>query len=180
MLFFIDETWQRIGGIEMGALGAVAIPEKAYNPFCREVFKWKQRVLGAKELSDAELKGSSLFAKSAFRRQEARGDSSMLEAADELFDSLEKYGASAFAVWTRDPALLTLRHPRSTFLSAPYRELLHDMRKALNANSDPQEAMGSLNLDQRAVRQDESTGCAIQNFMVRPRNWWVRTSPSAR
>ncbi len=29
MLFFIDESWQTVGGREIGALGGVVIPEPA-------------------------------------------------------------------------------------------------------------------------------------------------------
>jgi hypothetical protein len=36
VLFFIDETWQEIGGQEVAALGGVAIPQHGYNAFCRE------------------------------------------------------------------------------------------------------------------------------------------------
>jgi hypothetical protein len=66
MLFFIDESWQNIGGQEIGALGGVGIPEPLYNHFCRQVFAIKRDVLGAKELNDRELRGTSCFAKSAF------------------------------------------------------------------------------------------------------------------
>jgi len=63
LLFFIDESWQEIGGHEVGALGGVAIPEPEYNSFCREVFAIKRDELGARELSDCELKGNSCFAR---------------------------------------------------------------------------------------------------------------------
>lgn len=75
MLFFIDESWQNIGGQEIGALGGVGIPEPLYNHFCREVFAFKRDVLGAEELKDSELRGTSCFAKSAFRKREATGHS---------------------------------------------------------------------------------------------------------
>jgi len=50
MLFFVDESWQTLQGSDIGALGAVAIAQSEYNHFCREVFAWKSRLLGATEL----------------------------------------------------------------------------------------------------------------------------------
>lgn len=170
MLFFIDETWQEVGGVRIGGLGAVAIPQAKYNAFCREVFKWKGRVLRASELNDSELKGSNLFAKAAFRRQQAKGDSRLLEAANEMFVSLERHGARTFVVWTRDPTLLTLRNPSTTALSDPYKALLYDMRRLMEDNGSGR--VGSLNFDQRAIRDDEATACAVQNFLVRTKGWW--------
>ncbi len=173
MLFFVDETWQKVGGIDVGALGAVAIEQTAYNAFCREVFKWKRRVVNATELKDGEVKGTNLFAKSAFRRQAIHGDSSQLKAASEMFKSLEKYDAQVFVVWTRDPTLLTLRNPNSTALSDPYKAMLYDMRWLMtNVQGPGRTPVGSLNFDQRAIRQDESTACAVQNFLVRTVGWW--------
>ena len=172
MLVFIDETWQKVDGREIGGLGAVAIPQQAYNRFCREVFAWKARVLGAVELNDSELKGSNLFARAAFRRQRLHGDSRMVEAANELFVSLRKYRAKAFVVWTHDPSLLTLRNPSSTALSDPYKALLYDVRAYLRKL--PGQHMCSLNFDQRAIRDDEATACAVQNLLVRSRGDWRR------
>jgi hypothetical protein len=82
LLFFIDESWQDIGARRVGALGGVGIPEPRYNSFCREVFAIKRDVLGAKELTDSELRGNSCFAKAAFRKREAAGASRLLEAAE--------------------------------------------------------------------------------------------------
>lgn len=73
VLFFIDETWQEIGGEQVAALGAVAIKQGSYNAFCREVFAIKKNVLGATELGDSELKGAKCFAKRTFRRREEKG-----------------------------------------------------------------------------------------------------------
>jgi hypothetical protein len=56
MLFFVDETWQNVDGIPIGALGAVAIPQASYNAFCREVYAIKKSVLGASEFTDSEFK----------------------------------------------------------------------------------------------------------------------------
>ena len=79
MLFFIDESWQNIGGQEIGALGGVGIPEPVYNHFCREVFAFKRDILGAEQLKDRELRGTSCFAKSAF--SEAGGVGAFLSLA---------------------------------------------------------------------------------------------------
>jgi hypothetical protein len=172
VLVFIDETWQKVDGREVGGLGAVAISQEAYNGFCREVFAWKARILGAVELNDSELKGSNLFSRAAFRRQRLHGDSRMIAAAQELFISLRKYHAQAFVVWTHDPSLLTLRNPSSTALSDPYKALLYDVRAYLR--KQPSQIMCSLNFDQRAIREDEATACAVQNLLVRSHGDWRR------
>jgi hypothetical protein len=172
VLVFIDETWQKIGTRDVGALGAVAIPQSAYDGFCREVFAWKSRILGAVELNDKELKGTNLFAKAAFRREALHGDSTMLAAAREVFGSLRKYRANAFVVWTHDPSLLTLRNPSTTSLSDPYKALLYDLRGFLRAG--PTRQVCSLNFDQRTVREDEGTACAVQNLLVRSSGDWRR------
>lgn len=168
MLVFIDESWQQVGGRRVGALGAVAIPQRAYNPFCREVYAWKARILGAVELNDCELKGNDVFAKAAFKRQAAAGDSKMLQAAWELFGSLRRYRARAFVVWTQGQALLTLRNPSTTALSDPYKALLYDLRRYMSMH---RRRLAHLNFDQRQVGTDERTACAIQNLLVRARGW---------
>jgi hypothetical protein len=84
VLFFIDETWQELGGQQVGALGAVALPQAGYNRLCREVFATKQKILDAKELSDAELKGAKCFAnrrRGQFKRRTHRGVNSRAAGA---------------------------------------------------------------------------------------------------
>ena len=61
MLFFVDESWQTIGGVDVGALGAVAFPQSGYNAFCREFFSMKRDVLGAQELNHSEIRGQHAF-----------------------------------------------------------------------------------------------------------------------
>jgi hypothetical protein len=171
VLFFIDETWQDIGGQQVAALGAVAIPQTAYNRFCREVFALKQRILGAKELSDAELKGAKCFANRTFRAREGDTGSKLLIAADAMFDALSKHGAHSFVIWTTHADLLALRSTKTTELSPPYKQLLHDFR-ALMQREAPRR-LGSLNFDQRNIGSDEVAACALQNYLVRTRgvNW---------
>jgi len=77
MLWFIDETWQDVGTQRVGALGAVAISDAAYNSFCREVYAIKATVLGAQELTDSEFKAQDCFAKAAFKRQRLHGSSAV-------------------------------------------------------------------------------------------------------
>lgn len=132
------------------------------------MFAWKARILGAVELNDCELKGSTVFAKAAFKRQAANGDSKMLQAASELFGSLRKYRARAFVVWTQDQTLLTLRNPSTTALSDPYKALLYDLRAYMRTC---RRRLAHLNFDQRQVGNDEATACAIQNLLVRARGW---------
>lgn len=168
MLFFVDESWQQVGDLDVGALGAVAIPQSDYNGFCREVFTWKRRVLGATELSDCEIKGTSIFAKAAFKARDTRGASRLLEAGDEMFHTLRKYHAKVFVVWTRHPSLLTLRNPTATALSLPYKKLLYQLRSHMR---DRPGYLASLNFDQRSVKEDAATACAVSNFLVRTRGW---------
>ena len=183
MLFFVDETWQRIDGVEVGALGAVSIPQANYNAFCREVYAIKKSVLGASEFTDSELKGQTCFAKAVFKRQSAHGDSYWYQAAMELFDALEKHGARVFVIWTKSTSLLTLRNPHSTLLSKPYKQLLFDLRAYMK--NEAKERLGAISFDQREHRDDEATARAVSNFLIRtsgPRwNRWDRhflTTPS--
>ncbi|HEY2202775.1 MAG TPA: DUF3800 domain-containing protein [Solirubrobacteraceae bacterium] len=171
MLFFIDETWQTVGGRQVAALGAVGMRQASYNRFCREVFAIKQNVLGAEELSDAELKGAKCFAKRAFRAREGEKGSKLLVAADGMLDALERHGARAFVIWTAHADLVGLRSTKTTELSPPYKQLLHDFR-ALMEQKAPRR-LGSLNFDQRDLGSDEVAACALQNYLVRTRgiNW---------
>jgi hypothetical protein len=122
MLFFIDESWQTVGGREVGALGGVLIPEPRYNNFCREVFAFKRDILGAEELIDAELKGNSCFAKSAFKKRNATGHSRLLESAEKMFGAVKRHEGKVFLIWTSDPGLSLLNNPDSEDLSKPYRQ----------------------------------------------------------
>lgn len=171
LLFFIDETWQEIAGQQVAALGAVAIPQASYNRFCREVFAIKQNVLGARELSDAELKGAKCFANRTFRAREADTGSKLLIAADAMFDALSKHRAHSFVIWTVHADLVALRSTKTTELSPPYKQLLHDFR-ALMEREAPRR-LGSLNFDQRNIGSDEVAACALQNYLVRTRGaYW--------
>lgn len=172
MLFFIDESWQTVGGREIGALGGVVIPEPRYNFFCREVFAFKRDILGAEELIDAELKGNSCFAKSAFRKREATGHSRLLEGADKMFRAVKRHEGKVFLIWTSDPGLSLLNNPDSEELSKPYKQLLFDMR-ALMRNEAPGKR-GALTFDQRHHREDERAACAISNYLFRARGDWPK------
>jgi hypothetical protein len=100
------------------------------------------------------------------------GESHWLTAADRLFSILAEHGARVFVIWTTDPDLLKLRHPSTTTISKPYKQLLFDMR-ALMENELP-DKLGSLNFDLRGTREDEATAGAIQNYLVRTRGGWER------
>lgn len=172
MLFFVDESWQKIGGREIGALGGVGIPERRYNDFCREVFSFKREILGAQELSDNELRGTSFFAKSAFRKRDGTGHSKMLEAVDRMFMAIERNRGKTFVIWTSDPMLSLLRNPDTTDLSKPYKQLLLDMR-AFMRNEAPKRR-GALTFDQRHHHDDEAAACAISNYLFRARGDWAK------
>lgn len=172
MLFFVDETWQAVSGRQVGALGAVALPQHTYNYFCKSVFGFKHGILGAQELMDSEIKGQRCFAKAAFKREKHYGDSHWLAAADKMLSTLAAFGARIFVIWTTDPELLTLRNPATRSLSKPYKQLLFDMRGLME--HDAPDRLGSLNFDLRGTREDEATAAAIQNYMVRTRGGWPR------
>jgi Protein of unknown function (DUF3800) len=172
LLFFVDESWQTIGNREIGALGGVSIPEPRYNAFCREVFSIKRDVLGAAELNDCELKGNSCFAKSAFRKREASGYSSLLDATERTFRAIERHQGRVFIIWTSDPALSLLRNPHPIALSKPYKQLLFDMRALMR--KEARGRRGALTFDQRHHREDEAAACAISNYLFRARGDWAR------
>lgn len=165
MLIFVDETWQRVGGRDVGALGAVVIPQKRYNQFCRDVYKIKTGVLGASEFTDSEIKGQICFTKAAFKRQALHGDSYWLKTADDLFSALTRHKARVFVIWTRNAALLTLRNPSSTALSKPYKQLLFDLRAYMRIEAEGR--LATINFDERAHREDEATARAVSNFLIR-------------
>jgi hypothetical protein len=169
VFFFIDETWQEIGGHRVAALGAVAIRQAHYNAFCRRIYTIKKDVLGAQELHEAELKGAKCFANRAFRARQARDGSRLLDAVDATFDAMAAFEARAFVVWTSSPEYTSLRSARTTELSAPYSALLHDFRGLMER--DHPTLTGSLNFDQRDLGSDEIAACAVQNYLVRTRRW---------
>ena len=170
MLFFIDETWQTVGGQRVGALGAVAIPHDAYNGYCSAVYRMKKDILGADELMHSEIKGQRCFARAAFRHREHQGSSEMLDAAEELLEILGRVGARTFVIWTTNPTLLTLRQPHTAALSKPYKQLLFDCRALMERDAPGK--LASLNFDLRGTREDEATACTMQNYMVRTRGGW--------
>lgn len=172
MLFFIDESWQTVGGREIGALGGVVIPEPRYNDFCREVFAFKRDVLGAEELIDCELKRNSCFARSAFKKLEKTGHSRLLEGADKMLGAIKRHKGKVFLIWTSDPALSLLNNPNPEELSKPYKQLLFDMRALMR--NEARKNRGALTFDQRHHREDEAAACAISNYLFRARGDWTK------
>jgi hypothetical protein len=170
MLFFVDESWQTIGTQDVGSLGAMALPQIAYNRFCREFFGMKRRILGAQELRDSEIRGQHAFSKSAFKRQELHSDSHWLAAIDALFRLLQRYDARTFVIWTKNPEYSTLRTSLTTNLSKPYKQLLFDFRAFMEREGRGR--LGSLNFDQRGLREDAAVGTAVANFLVRTNAGW--------
>jgi hypothetical protein len=172
LLFFVDETWQTVAGARVGALGAVAIRQDQYNGFCGAFYGMKKETLGAKELTDSEVKGTRCFSKSAFKAAAMTGSSYWLEAADNLMGLLAAFHVQTFVIWSTHPESLTLRQPDTTALSNPYRQLLFDFR-ALMEREAP-DHLGSLMFDLRGTREDEATACTLQNYMVRTRGGWAK------
>lgn len=166
MLFFVDESFQTLGDRKVGALGAVAIPDGRYNHFCGWVFKTKRDHLGAAELLDCELKANTCFAKAAFTRQSQPGkESSLLTSVDSVLGGLRKDGAVVFAVWTDQPALLSLRNTNSTYLTQPYVMLLKTF--AHFVQSQKTQERGAIFLDQLGHREDKHAACVLQNYIAR-------------
>lgn len=172
MLFFVDETWQNVGGRDVGALGAIAIPRAKYNAFCREVWNIKHNVLGATELDDCEIKGTDSFAKSAFRARDHHGQSNLLQAAEETFAAVAKYHGHAFALWTDREDWLLFRNPDPEDLASPYKDLLHDFRRCMWTQAKGAGRQGLLFFDHRGRKEDLSAACAVQNFLVRVGGDW--------
>lgn len=166
MLFFVDESVQTVGGVRVGSLGAVAIPAAQYNRFCGWVYRLKQEELGAKELVECELKGSSMFARSAFRKSESPQGSALLRAVDRVVDGLREHDATVFALWTSQPELINLRSNPSTRLTEPYADLLHRLKRFMARKAEDL-SHGALFLDQVGHREDMWAACAIQNYMTR-------------
>jgi hypothetical protein len=171
MLFFIDETWQTVGGHEVGALAAVSFPRERYNGFCREVWRIKETVLGAKQLDQAELHGTDNFAKAAFTKRRESGQSKLLQAVDETFAALSRHGGHAYAAWTTHPEWLLLRNPVPEKLSPVYSDLLHDFKRRLEQGQGPK-SRGLLFFDNRGTKEDRNAACAIQNFVARVGEPW--------
>lgn len=174
MLFFVDETWQKIRGQDVGALAAVGIPRRSYNAFCREIWWIKQHTLGANQLNDCEIKGSTFFAKSAFHKRDGdAGHSKLLQAVEETFDAIPKHGGTAFAVWTTHEEWMLLRNPNPESLSPVYVELLKDFRRCMR-RCEGSGRQGLLFFDNRGKSEDIGAACAIQNFLVRVQQDWTR------
>lgn len=167
MLYFVDETWQEIRGREVGALAAVAIPRSRYNSFCREVWQIKHNVLGAEELTDSELKGNSCFARSAFKKLDKTGHSRLLQAAEETFAAVRKYGGDAFAIWTTQEEWLLFRNPDPVSLSPPYVALLRFFRRHMREKARGRDRQGLLFFDNRGQKEDLRAAAAIQNYISR-------------
>jgi hypothetical protein len=172
LLFFIDETWQRVGGRDVGALAAVGIPRAFYNAFCREIWQIKKNVLGASELNECEIKGTNCFAKAAFHKRREAGHSKLLQAAEETLAAIPKYHGYAFGIWTTHEEWLLLRNPNPQALSPVYQELLKDFRRCMR--TQPGGSQGQLLFDNRGKSEDLSAACAIQNFIVRVSPDWRR------
>lgn len=172
MLYFVDETWQQINGRDVGALAAVAVPRARYNPFCREIWQIKHNVLGAEELSECEIKGTSCFAKSAFRRQDTQGHSTLLQAAEETFAAVEKYRGATFAVWTTHEEWMLLRNEQSTALSPLYKALMREFMRHKQTEARGSGRQGLLFFDNRGFKEDLSAACAVQNFISRVGMEW--------
>jgi hypothetical protein len=170
VLFFVDETWQEISGVGVGALGGVAIAQDRYNRFAADIFSLKRSALGATELRDHEIGGNRCLSKNQFRRQTEGREAKWLAVVDGVFEALARHNARVFVIWTTDPDLLTLRNPTTTSLTKPYKQLLFDMRALMEREAPAR--LGSLNFDQRGTREDSATACAISNSLYRTRGGW--------
>jgi len=171
MLFFVDESWQTVSGTQVGSLGGVALRGRNCNPFCREIYRIKADLLGARELTDSEIKGNNAFSRASSKRHELHGDSHWVHTATRVFEALERHGARVFAIYTRDARMLDLRHHHTTVLSQPYKQMLFDFRRFLELEA-PNE-LGIIHFDLRDVGQDEAAACTMQNYIVRTEGGWT-------
>lgn len=166
MLFFVDESFQTVGGRKVGALGAVALPDDRYNHFCGWVFKTKRDTLGASELLDCELKGNNCFSKAAFTHQsQASTASALLTSVESVLGGLKKDRAVVFAIWTDQPELLSLRNTTSTQLTQPYVDLLGTFAHFVQVQKTKER--GAIYLDQLGHREDKHAACVLQNYIAR-------------
>jgi hypothetical protein len=170
LLFFIDETWQKVAGTRVGALGAIAIPQEQYNGFCAAIYRMKREILGADELRKSEIKGQHCFSKASFKAAAMKGSSHWLETADRLLGLVAAFQARTFVIWTTNAESLSPRQPSTTALSQPYKQLLFDFRALMEREAPGR--LGSLSFDLRGTREDEATACTIQNYMVRTKGGW--------
>lgn len=170
VFFFVDESWQTIAGRKVGALGGVAVAKDVYNNFCAEVFSFKRSLLGASELHEKEFKAVKALNKGRFKKQALGGSSAWIDAVDHMFEALAKRRARVFVVWTTHPSLLSLRHPGTTTLSAPYKALLYDFRAYMQAEAPGR--LASVTFDQRGRKEDESAACALSNYLFRTKGDW--------
>jgi hypothetical protein len=169
MLFFVDESWQDIAGTQVAALGAVALPVANYNEFCSAVFRIKRDLLGATELNESELKGTSCFSRSAFRYAEANGSSKLIDAATQVLSLVSQCGGATFTIWTTNPMMTGLRQHQTTVLPETYKQLLFALRAFAQERGD---RPGLVIFDQRKHREDEMAACTVQNYMVRTATDW--------
>lgn len=164
MLFFVDESWQEIGGVRVGSLGCLAIPAAEYNRFCRVVYKIKHDELGARQLQEKELKGNTNFCKAAFKAEEVLGQSPSLIAVERVLDALHECDASIIALTTIAPVKLSIRDGESMLLTEPYVDLVLRMYALMKSHRGQR---GMLFFDQLGHREDQRAACAVQNFFVR-------------
>lgn len=168
MFIFIDETWQEVDGTPVGALGGVAIARDLYNPFARDFFAQKRNTLGSRELRENEIKGNNCFARRQFERRAESIDAKWLDAAEQILPLLERYGARVFGIWTTNPDLLSLRLPDTTEVTAPYKQMLFDIRAFMEREAPL--TLASLKFDQRRPREDSATACCLANYVYRTQN----------
>jgi hypothetical protein len=83
---------------------------------------------------------------------------------------LERHHAKVFVVWTTNTSYVSLRSTRTTALSMPYKQLLFDFRAYLTREARGR--LGSINFDQRGVKEDEAAACTLQNYLVRTGGGW--------
>jgi hypothetical protein len=176
MLFFVDESFQTVNGVAVGALGAVAIPTDEYNHFCNSVYRLKRDLLGASELHEKELKAARNLTRAQFKKRDVGELSVLLSAVDGMVDALIEAGAVTYGVWTLQPGLLTLRKMHATTkLTTPYIKLLHSFAHLVRFRNNGQR--GFLFLDQVGNAEDLHAACMISNYLSRPKgSGWLRSN----
>lgn len=171
MLFFLGESWFRVGPARIGAIGGIGIREASHNHFYRDFLQLKRRALGAKGLGEGELTGAKCFSKQQFREREEGGEAQMLTAAEMVLNQLDRYRARVFVVWTEEERGLLTRNPEPLKLQWQYVQLLADMYEWMEREAPRRR--GQLIFRHHGPKLDEAIAYHVAHYLRRGRRDWI-------
>jgi hypothetical protein len=99
MLVFFDESFRtssKYGGISLGVMCGIAIPERDVARIARDVYLLKVKHLGKEYASEREIKGKELFKAFAFKLEDKGHKSRNLALASDLIDYIVARGLKVF------------------------------------------------------------------------------------